>query len=228
RFLVDAELFAGAAPKPGTGSPADAKVGLAHGEAGLGIALLKLARASGDSHYLEQAWSCLKCEREARAALQLAGLDGRYEDRISTEISWCGGSTGMLLLASRLYGPQHLPDDVGEGVAWSAARTIAKNDSLCCGAFGHAIVHREIASPLAPDILGKLCASRKHGPWALLDRQFDPAPPGLFSGIAGIGLSYLSAAVENPAISILTFEVRPRTSAGFAGDVFPGKPCIAG
>lgn len=213
-FVEDALRFAlvPSEPDPSLGAAA-VRTGLAHGEAGFGLALLKLWSVTGDTTFLAGAQRCLAREVSAWNERKTSrAVQSMFRDRVATELSWCNGYVGMLLLWQRLVGPNQGSDAL-ETFALSAYESrIHGNDSLCCGSFGHAGVlhlldqqaHAGSRSPLA-----KLCFEDTERAWTLLSKRFPIQPPGLFSGLAGIGASCLAASTDDPELSILTFELAP-------------------
>lgn len=198
------------APDHEVGVPS-VQTGLAHGEAGFGLALLKLWSVTRDRWFRAEAEGCLARERSAWMQREASGtLQGMFCNRVGTELSWCNGFVGMLLLRARLVACDQSSDPLEAFATRASEGRISGNDSLCCGAFGHAgvlhLLHVQSAEGFASPLV-ELCSERVERDWAFLDKPFAVQPPGLFSGLAGIGASFLTASMSESELSILTFEL---------------------
>jgi type 2 lantibiotic biosynthesis protein LanM len=203
-FFIDHARRIARRSAPEKWSAPTVRTGLAHGEAGLGLALFKLWQATGDTKNRDQAERYCVRERAAWAERSPAATELVFSDRIATELSWCSGRVGMLLLCQRL-GVGGLDPDIRA----AATQRISGNDSLCCGSLGHAgVLHLlgQAATGCAESPLVDLCG-RTTRQWALLAGSCEVQPPGLFSGLSGVGISCLVAASDDPELSLLTLEI---------------------
>ena len=214
--------------------------GFSHGAAGVAFALLELFQATGDIRYRQAAEAALDYER--------SWFDkdaGNWPDFRQTRqgprghgpffaATWCHGAPGIALSRMRAY--QVLRDQRLKSEAITALETTRSaiaamqwsgdaGFSLCHGLAGNA------------DVL--LCGSKVFGlRWAeVVAREVawwgsqayeaklgwrGHEPPGLMTGLAGIGHYYLRASGQ-PIPSVLTLRALTEAEAGAKGSVLPGQ-----
>ena len=175
--------------------------GYAHGAAGIGHALFELSRATGEARFrdgcerafdYERAWfeRCGGGWPDLRGIARAAGWDVPAPVRGW----WCHGAPGIALSRLRVRHPDAAP--ALELTRAAAANLLATDDfSLCHGAAG------------VGDVLlyaGETALAREIGELGMAAGDFacgvpDGQTPGLFLGLAGIGLFYLRLA--DPSIA---------------------------
>jgi type 2 lantibiotic biosynthesis protein LanM len=199
--------------------------GLSHGCAGIALALLRLAAATGDGRFREAALAAMAYERGLfnpqvgnwRDARELDEV--RIAVRIGEELymtAWCHGSTGIGL--ARLAGLD-LHDDaaVRAEIAAALEDTLAKgfgqNHSLCHGDLGNldlllAAARRLDAARWQPEVdrlSASILDSMDERGW-LCGVALGVETPGLMTGLAGIGYGLLRLADPERVPDLLTVE----------------------
>lgn len=198
--------------------------GMAHGAAGIALALLRLHAATGDARFRDAAREALSYERSVfdeetrnwpdyRAAK--AGTEGDY----GCSSMWCHGAPGIGL--ARLSGIA-LDDDPDCPVEIEAALEATTRfglrgpDYVCCGNLGRADLLLEAGLRLNRAALGRRALSMASNIAARAEREGGfrlihglPAnsyKPGFFRGVAGIGYELLRIASPRHVPSILLWE----------------------
>lgn len=192
--------------------------GFSHGAAGIAWALLKLAAWSGEARFREAAESAIAYERSTFVRDQANWPDYRARpgDAASDprcEVAWCHGAPGIAL--ARIDGLRYLDDpDTREEIRIGLQTTVAfdagMNHSLCHGALGnldvllHAARHVDeswwsgAGERLARETLAAIaergisCGAPTH-----------LVPPGLMTGVAGVGYGLLRIARPERVPSVL-------------------------
>ncbi len=185
-------------------------LGMAHGSAGIIMALLRLYREGGgnpgDQWMLDSATAGLAHERAHFRAddRQWPNLQER-DGRVSFMTGWCAGAAGIGL--ARLPLREQLPDDVAIPQEIAAAVEATRGHlggyqhHMCCGesgriaflrAAGHATEAREAALRMAEQ-------SKTLGYWRLQEFSESVPIPGLLSGVAGVGLTLISSIHPSPS-----------------------------
>jgi lantibiotic modifying enzyme len=188
--------------------------GFAHGAAGAGHALIELFAATGDARFRQAGEGAFDYERswvhprsgtwpDLVGVARTAGRDAP----VPPTVSWCQGAAGTAVARARATRLLGRADADGE-LALSATRdsvtrrlTLVPDDfCLCHGLAGaaDALLYAGEGAALAADV-GRLGIERFHE----ADRPFPSGlpegnTPGLFRGLAGVGLFYLRLA--DPAI----------------------------
>jgi lantibiotic modifying enzyme len=197
-------------------------VGFAHGTAGIGFALNRVANLLADQETQRVADAAVRFTHEAYQAAQrnwpvalAAGTDDRAGGTMMT--AWCHGAPGIALALAespdRLRQPPLIEAALTETANWAPARA----DHLCCGTLGRAdvllTVGRRLEVQAAVDAGLVLAArvtarARAVGHFRLSTPGFEYRvfDPGFFRGLAGIGYQLLRCANPVKVPSILAFD----------------------
>lgn len=187
--------------------------GLAHGAAGIALALAEAGVALGEPGYLDAAMTGLEYEAGAFDQAARNWPDFRVSGRSGGfMMGWCAGAPGTALTRLRLL--QLLPDSP-QAPAWrdelvmaadtTAAARLSARDHLCCGNLGRVAVLRTLSSLAPPPLSHPHWEAAANGiEAAVLARPGEPLPrsilgpmlsgipmPGLFTGLSGAGLVLL-------------------------------------
>ncbi len=186
--------------------------GMAHGAAGILIALHRLFRATGDDRHRKAVYDALTYEREAFVEAENNWPDFRryhpYRDSKETTpfmVTWCAGAPGIVLsrlkLLDSLDDPR-LEEEITAGLRTTTAEGPEwKYDHLCCGTAGRLEILRQAKNHphinttstgnfSAEKRLKTMVASAQTNDGYRLSGDGMP-PVGLFSGLAGIGYTLL-------------------------------------
>jgi type 2 lantibiotic biosynthesis protein LanM len=196
--------------------------GLSHGVAGIAWPLLRLAALTGDGRFREAALGGLDYERslyrpDKRNWPDLrdgAVPEGAPEPHFMW--AWCHGAPGVGL--GRLAGLPYLDDaavraDIEHAVESTLEHGFGRNHCLCHGDLGNLEVVTLAAGTLnRPDwaeragrIAGGILAGlRERGPLFGLPGRTEP--PGIMTGLAGIGYGLLRLAAPERVPSVLVLE----------------------
>ncbi len=180
--------------------------GLAHGAAGMGLALLQAGTAAGREDWIDAGARAFAYEDRLFA-------DGNWPDLrrpgASPMVAWCHGAPGIGLTRLLALGllPQHRDagrwsEDLRAAMRTTATAALPATDHLCCGLCGRAAVLRICGRTMgepdwvaaADDLTDALLDGYRHrGSFVLpLDEPGGPASPGLMTGLAGIAAHLLS------------------------------------
>ncbi|HSG39941.1 MAG TPA: type 2 lanthipeptide synthetase LanM, partial [Thermoanaerobaculia bacterium] len=196
--------------------------GLSHGAAGIAWPLLRLAALTGDSRFREAALGGLQYERSLYRPDKRNWPDLRNgtvpEEAPEPHFmwAWCHGAPGIGL--GRLAGLPWLDDaiireEIGNAVESTFENGFGRNHSLCHGDLGNLELVTLAAEKLnRPDwaeragrIAGGILAGlRERGPLFGLPGRTEP--PGLMTGLAGIGYGLLRLAAPERVPSVLILE----------------------
>jgi lantibiotic biosynthesis protein len=207
--------------------------GLSHGAAGIAVALLELAAATGAERYAAGAEAAFAYERTLfdPVAQNWPDLRGEQDGRRTFAVFWCHGAPGGALARLRaleLGGAEELRAEALAGLATTAAWVESAlavggmNYSLCHGLAGNAeiLLEGRALTPAAGDLPERVAraGAQDHGagarPWPT--GAYGGATPSLLLGLAGTGRFYLRLA-EPQLPSVLL--VRPdRGTAAAAPD----------
>jgi lantibiotic modifying enzyme len=214
----------------GDGKVSPPMTGLAHGAAGMALALLGLYRETGTARYLETARGALAFTDALYSPEQGAWIDTRFPHNSDDgplqgrfQSGWCHGGAGIILvrrLAAEIDAEQA---DVHLGYAragvGAAARAMAEmlprhhqDASLCHGLLGHGEALHDFARAVGDRALEAEClaaaatlAARHHALSAWPSGINAGGPnPSLMVGSAGIGYHLLRLARPGLAPPILT------------------------
>jgi lantibiotic modifying enzyme len=187
--------------------------GFAHGVTGIGWALTRLARATGNARYEQLAQEAFAFEDALFDEQEQNWLDLRMLDGARTAAQWCHGSVGI--------GLAHLNLDSNlthastrKLVRRAAAATwrlgMGLNHCVCHGDLGAwELLHHAIATGEAPKELSAtylldiiLTSLEQGGPSFGMGRS--AFTPGLLPGVGGVAYQLLRAHPEHDLPSILT------------------------
>ena len=195
--------------------------GFAHGAAGIGIALLKLARATGISEFRDAGMEAFAYERGLFDSVYSNWPDLRDNAMSGGQpgfsTSWCHGAPGIgfsRLMAMERESPCAL--EVAAAVEATRGHGIMGPDYVCCGNFGRVEFILESGSRLkssnlideARSVAGWLCQrAEAAGGFRILSATNDDGfKPGFFRGSAGIGYTLLRCAAPNQLPCVLALE----------------------
>ena len=215
-----ARLVASAVPAgPGVGwvvpgAAADPLGGMAHGAAGIALALRRLATVTGEVGFATVADAALRYERTLYDPTTGRWADLRSGTHTDALGAWCHGAPGIGL--ARLAGGWD-DDETRAEIAAAVERTLADgfgfNESLCHGALGNvelvAVAGRAFGRAdwtAAADaaVGGILRRWSSHGPTTGVLGGL--AAPGLMTGLAGIGYGLLRAHAPDRVPSVLVLD----------------------
>lgn len=193
--------------------PGPEEAGLAHGRAGVGLALARWARRCGRDLDFEAAFGLLAADLASAEAvrqgeqLALSEHDGR------TMAAWCRGGLGVALAGIRLDRPQpRAARALVEAVGGLQARGEGVALCFCHGSLGlleFLDAAAEIAVPgaqgLAREIADETLA-RVLGGEICADHYHRTEAPGLMRGLAGTGYALLRRLDPDRFVSVLTLE----------------------
>lgn len=205
--------------------------GFAHGAAGIGYALAKLAGRVGSARYRDYARAAFEYERHVFSESEQNWPDFRKDTTTSSDVdgpmfgaAWCNGAAGIGLsrvLAARYLDAEEMWPEVRIAMRATLAHGVAWSHSLCHGDFGNVeflglgaaalndprlvyeAARREVAAVDSVEAKGALCGS---------DRDVMFEVPGLMTGLAGIGYGLLRVASRSSVPSVLSLEPPPNES----------------
>ncbi|MEZ3144708.1 lanthionine synthetase LanC family protein [Halobaculum sp. MBLA0143] len=195
-----------------------AAAGFAHGSAGVGYALARLAAATGDRRYAEAAADALLFEASRFDDETVQWASGPSHSRHGVGEGWCWGRPGHALarvaaadLVETL--PNRVVDRGRRGVA-AVGTTDYDNDTLCHGTFGDvAVLTAASHARTAPlDRARRLTSTalaqwRQRGRFRLAETAHVPGGrPSLFRGLAGIGHTLCRLQAPDTVPSVLLLE----------------------
>ena len=196
--------------------------GLSHGVAGIAWPLLRLAAVTGDGRYRETALRALDYERSLYDPEKRNWPDLRegatLEDVAEPHFmwAWCHGAPGVGL--GRLAGLPYLDDatvraEIETAVESTIENGFGRNHCLCHGDLGNLEVVTLAAELMGrPDwgeragrIAGGILAGIRERGW-LFGIPGRTEPPGLMTGLAGIGYGLLRLAAPERVPSVVILE----------------------
>lgn len=196
-------VVAAASPEP--------LAGMAHGVAGIALALDRLSAVTGDPRFAETARSALRYERTLYDPSTGRWSDLRSSSHADGPGAWCHGAPGIGL--ARLASPVVDPEMLGEieaSVRQTLAEGFAFNESLCHGAIGNLELVRAAGRALdRPEWTAAVATARDR----ILGRWRERGPltgvlgglevPGLMTGLSGIGYGLLRFVDPTRVASVL-------------------------
>ncbi|HBW49890.1 MAG TPA: type 2 lantipeptide synthetase LanM [Herpetosiphon sp.] len=201
--------------------------GLAHGTAGIAWALIELAQLTNDQRYRESGLQALAYDNSLFVADQQNWRDIRTaktkgnqqsDDLVICMAAWCHGASGIGI--SRLAMLRCLDDptinhDLQQALATTLTQGFGMNHSLCHGDFGNLALIQAAAKHYADQQLADQAQTIASELFASIQRdgyrcgvQYGAQPPGLMTGIAGIGYGLLQQAAPN-VVPLVTFLESP-------------------
>ena len=191
--------------------------GYSHGAAGIGVALLELAAATGDARFRQGADEAFRYEAHAFSAQHGNWPDYRvFGDPaaeaalpLSYSLAWCHGAPGIGLSRLRAWALTGDGTRLAEARAALATTVRALEAGLAGGGYGFSLCHGDAGNAelplLAAEVLGEpaLALTAERVGWAGIERYGGPGlpwpcgvpnageAPGLMLGLAGIGHFYL-------------------------------------
>lgn len=186
--------------------------GFVHGVTGVGWALSKLARATGEQRFEQMAQAAFNFEDAAFDSEEDAWLDLRNLGGSRSATMWCHGSTGIGLahidLDPMLMHPRTRPL-LRRAASVSARRGLGWNHCLCHGDLGvWELLDQAVAYGEAPEDLTReglqahiLTSLEDYGPSCGLTR--DVFVPGLLTGVGGVAYQLLRMHPESNLPSVL-------------------------
>jgi len=186
------------------------ETGFAHGQAGIALALRRLAAAAGDARFDEAADEAVRWERGVLASAAAAGADEE-----EARAAWSHGATGIALALLGAGAPG--AGDRAEAEAAldrSRRHRFAGVDTLCCGSAARVDLLLAAASALGrPELAGEAREAAARIAAAAAARggyrtgwEGDPQQLGLFQGEAGAAYQALRAARPELFPSLLLWE----------------------
>ena len=183
--------------------------GLSHGTAGVGLALLELGAASGDTQFRAAAIRAFEYERHHFDPNAQNWPDFRQAGSGRSRVfasAWCNGAPGIAL--SRLRAWRILHDEVSREeavIAFQTTRGLVRRAldardpgfSLCHGLAGNADVLLEATGLLGEEWSGSLIEE------VAAHASPPPGTPGLMLGQAGVGYFYLRVADPRAVPTVL-------------------------
>jgi hypothetical protein len=166
---------------------------VAHGVAGLLLVLLRSPRHAALARRRLAAFARLEV-RDPRGLSSYPIRPGLGPGDLIG--SWCNGITGVLQLFLRAAARARLPPSLDHALleaALTTARLPAENHTLCCGAAGRALILADAARHFGSPELRR----RSRALLTTAMRRASAAPPGVFSGRAGIAWVALVLAVPH-------------------------------
>lgn len=187
--------------------------GFAHGVTGIGWALARLARETGDPRHLQTAQAAFAFEDSLFDEEEQNWLDLRLLQGAKTAAAWCHGSVGIGLAHADLDPRGEDPRTrliLRRAAAATWRRGLGWNHCACHGDLGAwELLGRAIAMGEGPEEVGRdevlasiLTSLEDHGPSCGLVR--DAFVPGLLPGVGGIAYQLLRAHPDSDLPSILT------------------------
>lgn len=196
--------------------------GMAHGAAGISMALLRLSAAASDPSFAQAALEGMKYERSLFDPVRGGWPDLRQGAVGPTAqrpvlCRWCHGAPGIGLArlgAFHLASDAQIQGEIDAAIEATLPRLDAVHDGLCCGNFGRIelmftaglrLERRELTQEALEAASRRLQQRQATGgfQWGGTRDRFNP---GFHTGVAGIGYQLLR--MEHPDLlpSILTWE----------------------
>ncbi len=198
------------------GTPKRALTGFAHGNAGIGYALVEMAAMTRETDFLDAARHAFQYERSVFSQERGNWPDFRENRTQDYMLAWCHGAPGVGL--SRLGALRHLPDDelhleIDAALGTTLHEGLGGSHCMCHGDLGNLDVLLYAAETLheprwackAKNFAGTILDRAKKTGW-VCGNPLGVESPGLMTGIAGIGYQLLRLAAPERVPSILALE----------------------
>lgn len=195
-----------------------ALTGFGHGNAGIGLALLRAGKITGDDRYTKLALSALEYERAHFDGERQDWKDLRShaDDNAGTSMPWCYGAPGIGM--ARLAGLPMADDaatrsEIRVAIAQTNANGFGRSHCLCHGDLGN--IELLLLSNLVLNDGEALRTARLRAADCLgvppeFGTPYGLETPGLMTGASGIGYGFLRVARPDLVPGLLTLEP-PRT-----------------
>ncbi|HEU0048056.1 MAG TPA: lanthionine synthetase LanC family protein, partial [Nitrososphaera sp.] len=191
--------------------------GFSHGAAGMSLALLELAKVSGEPRFLDDALRAMEYERG-----EFDPILGNWPDfrdigdtgGVKHMVTWCHGAPGIGLARLRSLAhvnDQRIRDEIIAAIRITVEKGFGHSHCLCHGDLGNMELLLE-ASNVVPDprlradlnrFVSRVFASIKQFGW-VCGIPDGLETPGLMTGLAGIGYGLLRLAEPGIVPSVLT------------------------
>lgn len=209
---------AGAAWRSGNGR---FMTGLAHGAAGIALALLRLYRATGDHRFRSVAEEAVRYEDAVFDEREGNWPDFRSvnEGRPAFMNAWCHGASGIglaRLSSLSIHDSTEVRRDIEAALGVVSRSGISEKDGLCCGNLGRVDLFlaasrfktdAELERRAVQSASVVVARSRRFGGYRLSGRSgqdfFDPS---FFQGLSGIGYQLLRLAGRGSLPCVLVWE----------------------
>ena len=192
--------------------------GLSHGAAGIALALLRLARATGEGRFREAAEEAIAFEAGAfdEAAGNWPDFRSGPEAGPAFMNAWCHGAAGIGLARAAglpILDTPAIRQDIEAALTAVSRHGIGDKDGLCCGNLGRADLLLAASPPRAggerPREALRLASSvaaraRRRGGYRTSGPGF--FDPSFFQGLSGIGYQLLRLAHPDRIPSVLVWE----------------------
>jgi len=180
--------------------------GMAHGAAGISMALMRLFTTMPESRYLKAAQEGVGFESACFDPARNNWPDFRNTPGYQTRkymTTWCHGAPGIVLARAATLDVFDNPEvrrDIEAGTKTILGLMHLGLDHVCCGAFGRALVLEEVGcrtgQPQLTHRAGRMIAAAVRRAGGSDFRLFAELPsqvfnPGFFQGISGIGYELL-------------------------------------
>ena len=190
--------------------------GFAHGNAGIGYALLEIAKTTRDGNFAKAARHAFDYERALFSAEQGNWPDLREKRNSDYMLAWCHGAPGIGLSrlgAWRCGEDKLLREEIDTALKTTLQSGFGGNHSLCHGALGNLEVVLFAAGALGDDnwaqrasrLAGGVLDLAKETGW-ICGNALGVESPGLMTGIAGIGYELLRLSAPERVPSVLVLE----------------------
>jgi lantibiotic modifying enzyme len=190
--------------------------GFAHGNAGIGCALLELAEITGELLFKQAAHAAFDYERSVFSHEHGNWPDLRTNATSGFVTAWCHGAPGVglsRLCALRRVNSGLLVDEAIAALGNTRAYGFGSNHTLCHGDLGNADILLYAAKALndvrwsveANQIAAGVIESASETGW-ICGNPLGVESPGLMTGIAGIGYTFLRLADPARIPSVLALE----------------------
>jgi type 2 lantibiotic biosynthesis protein LanM len=200
--LVDAQDASGGWTSTNQAAPL---TGFSHGASGIAAALSRLHTITGHDPYLESARAGLAWEDASFDPMSGNWADLRSDPDSTTPrfmLSWCHGAPGIGLARLCLHDTALWSREIERDLRCalrSTATTTLPEDSLCCGRSGRAAILRLAAREGHGDqwrhVAARLASQAVQGK-KITGTYSVKDVPGMFQGLAGIGLTLLDEQSE--------------------------------
>ncbi|MGV3615430.1 MAG: type 2 lanthipeptide synthetase LanM family protein [Fimbriimonas sp.] len=189
--------------------------GFSHGAAGIGYALARAGVTTGDPEFRDAAAEAFAYEDALFDPMGSNWPDLRLDEPTYCS-AWCHGAAGIVL-ARVLASPSVA---LGDAVETAIERVLRVQpplavDHLCCGTTGVADILWEVGHRLdrpalvarARELVSIVAQTAEHdGLYRLQAGRVTLPNPGIFQGLAGVGLTMLRMASEAPLPRVLAWE----------------------